>query len=84
MIKKQKTTAMFFSLPIDKLALIAAAGGAAGLTAIFYTRNNYVKHITKQDFFVQAVDKLKSHEGAQFILGTPLATKVRCRIIRLF
>jgi hypothetical protein len=69
----------FFSLPIDKLALIAAVGGVAGLTAIYSARNSFTEKVSKQKFFTDAVEKLKGNEGAKFILGTPIVTKGRCR-----
>ena len=72
---------MLFSMSMDKLAFISAVGGLVGLTAVFKVRNDFTKKVSKQTFFVEAVERLKNHAGAKFILGTPMITKERCRIV---
>ena len=69
---------MLFSLPLDKLALIAAGGGVVGLTLIYAVRNRVTNQVSNEEFFVEAVKRLKEHQGAKHILGTPIITKEWC------
>jgi uncharacterized membrane protein len=68
---------MLFTLPLEKLAMVAAFGGVAGLTAIYYVRNQYAAGVTKQPFYVEAIKRLKDHDGAKFLLGSHIVTKER-------
>jgi hypothetical protein len=72
---------MLFKIPMEKLAMISIATGTASLTAIYYVRNKYRESIMKQPFVVEAIERLKSHQGAVYILGSPVCTKERCRIL---
>jgi len=72
---------MLFKIPMEKLALISVAVGTASLTAIYYVRNKYRESIMSQPFFVEAIERLNSHSGAVYILGSPVRTKERCRIL---
>jgi hypothetical protein len=72
---------MLFTMPMNKLALISALGGVIGLTTVFSVRNNFTQKVSKQTFYLEAVERLKKHQGAKFILGTPIIIKERCRIV---
>jgi len=65
-----------FKMPLQNLSAIASAGGVLILITVYYVRNQTVKAIYSTPAFNESVNLLKNHEGAKYLLGSPLTFKV--------
>lgn len=61
-----------FTLPIEKVTLLTAIGGCATLTFGLYVKGSLSRRVKTQDYYIDSIQRLKKHAGAQHLLGQPI------------
>lgn len=66
-----------FKMPLQHLSAIASIGGMLVVMTVYYVRDRTVREISSKAYFKESIDLLKNHEGAKYLLGSPMYPKVR-------